>query len=179
MESVTSLFTFGYSQFCPYTGKDLGDHYALVTAPDKSSARTFMNTAFKQNYAFEYDGPTDPNIADYVPRMTLHLTVNLVPEQPMPPGFEYVRDAADPIGMHYSRPADDPQPAAGRVPAHLEDARTGEVVMVDPTPVGVVHLALDGDTACELQVADLPKTDRHSADHAHVTCTECLEAVPF
>lgn len=119
-ESVTSLFTFGYSQLCPYTGKDLGDHYALITAPDRSSARLFMNTAFKRNYAFEYDGPGDVKIADYVPRMTLHITVNLVPEQQMPPGFGYSR-------------ADDgesPQPSAGRIPAHHEDARTGEVVMV-------------------------------------------------
>lgn len=41
--------------------------------------------------------------------------------------------AADPTGLAYTR-ADDgetPQPAAGRLPAHLEDARTGEVEMVD------------------------------------------------
>jgi hypothetical protein len=77
-DSVTILFTFGYGQLCPYTGKELGDHYALITAPDRSSARLFMNTAFKRNWAFEYDGPGDVKIADYVPRMTLHITANLV-----------------------------------------------------------------------------------------------------
>jgi hypothetical protein len=105
-DSVTILFTFGYGQLCPYTGKELGDHYALITAPDRSSARLFMNTAFKRNWAFEYDGPGDVKIADYVPRMTLHITANLVPEQLMPPGFEYVREASDPTGLSYSR-ADD------------------------------------------------------------------------
>jgi len=139
-KSVTSLFTFGYSQLCPYTGKDLGDHYALVTAPDRSSARLFMNTAFKRNYAFEYDGPGDHRIADYVPRMALHITVNLVPEQPTP---------ADPTGLTYSR-ADDgetTQPIAGRVPPHFgavvnEGGHTavqvaGGLIEIDP-PEGFV-----------------------------------------
>lgn len=139
-KSVTSLFTFGYSQQCPYTGKELGDHYALVTAPDRSSARTFMNTAFKRNWAFEYDGPGDTRIADYVPRMTLHMTVNLLPEQPMPPGFEYVKEAADPTGLDYSRPADsdDPQPTAGRTPPHYGAVEVaGGLVEIDP-PEGFV-----------------------------------------
>jgi hypothetical protein len=127
-DSVTSLFTFGYSQQCPYTGKELGDHYALVTAPDRSSARLFMNTAFKRNWAFEYDGPGDTRIADYVPRMTLHITVNLVPGQPMPPGFDYSR-------------ADDgeqPGPVAGRIPPHYGVVEVaGGLVEVDP-PEGFV-----------------------------------------
>lgn len=40
---------------------------------------------------------------------------------------------ADPSGLTYSRADDDPettQPIAGRVPAHLEDAVSGEVVVV-------------------------------------------------
>jgi hypothetical protein len=94
---VTRLFTFGYGQMCPYTGKDLGDHYVLVAAPDASSARTFMNTAFKRNWAFEYDGPTDRMISGYLPRMTLHMEVNFV--HPDPTGLAYTRaddEAVDP-----------------------------------------------------------------------------------
>lgn len=40
---------------------------------------------------------------------------------------------ADPVGHLYGRgdEGQDPQPAAGRLPAHLEDGVTGEVEMVD------------------------------------------------
>ena len=38
---------------------------------------------------------------------------------------------ADLSGMACSRPADDPQPSAGRIPPHLEDGRTGATVSPD------------------------------------------------
>lgn len=43
---------------------------------------------------------------------------------------EKLRANADPTGLTYGRgdEAQDPQPTAGRVPPHLEDGRTGEVV---------------------------------------------------
>ena len=51
----------------------------------------------------------------------------------MPEGEVEVYPAADPTGQAYSREADGEttQPIAGRVPAHLEDARTGEVELVE------------------------------------------------
>ena len=164
MESVTSLFTFGYGQQCPFTGKDLDDHYALVTAPDRSSARLFMNTAFRKNYAFEYDGPGDLKIADYVPRMALHITVNLVPEQPMPPGFDYARPAD----------GDEPQPVAGRTPAHF-----GAVVDVGG------HTAVEA--AGGLIAIDPPKVFACTAHGVHphpggdggfMVCLDCPECRP-
>lgn len=49
------------------------------------------------------------------------------------PGGELKVIPAIPLGHDYSRADDDPevtQPIAGRIPAHLEDGRTGEVVLV-------------------------------------------------
>lgn len=51
----------------------------------------------------------------------------------MPDAMLHVYPAPDPVGHDYTRADDDPevtQPIAGRLPAHHEDARTGEVVMV-------------------------------------------------
>lgn len=170
MESVTSLFTFGYSQQCPYTGKELGDHYALVTAPDRSSARTFMNTAFKRNWAFEYDGPGDTRIADYVPRMTLHMTVNLVPEQPMPPGFDYVREAADPTGLGYSR-ADDGETT------HF-GALVNEGLVDESEPRELLAIAPSADGGVAFAVAPAGEVTDPVARAKVVELTEAVAAYP-
>lgn len=87
-----------------------------------------------------------------------------------------------PSGLDYSRPADGDEPQAldvRRVPSRFQHGRDAGVDELPPVELPTVHLALDGDTACEKQVADLPKTDGHSSDHADVTCRECLEAVPY
>lgn len=85
VQPVTRLFTFGYGQTCQFTGKDLGDHYALVTAPDRGAALLLMCATFPNNWAFEYD-PESPSIVDYVPRMKLHarLVIGLTPADPEP-----------------------------------------------------------------------------------------------
>lgn len=101
---------------------------------------------------------------------------------------ERVRMGDDPTGQLYGRgdEGQDPQPIAGRVPAHLEDGVTGQVEMVesgaeprctpacdaqmtdpsitglargwhsDDCPVAVYHHADDGITECGIPVADLP-----------------------
>jgi hypothetical protein len=77
--------------------------------------------------------------------------------------------AADPTGLGYSRADDDPevtQPIAGRVPAHLEDGRTGEVVMVgghtavEVDPPGLIV----GDTAAEQMANAYAAYDRDEAE---------------
>lgn len=51
---ITRIFTFGYGQTCPITGIDLGDHYAVVTAPTAGQCRALMVAAFGTTWAFEY-----------------------------------------------------------------------------------------------------------------------------
>lgn len=76
-DRITRVFTFGYGHVCPHTGQDLGDHYVTVIAPDRSSARSLMNTAFGRMWAFEYDGIDDPRLADYRDRMVEHARFEL------------------------------------------------------------------------------------------------------
>lgn len=159
--SVTRLFTHGYGQIDPFTGESLNDRYTLVTAADGSSARLAMVATFGRNWCEEYDGPADPRIASYLPRMTLRAHLNFAPEQPMPPGFEYVRDAADPTGLAYTR-ADDgeqPQPVAGREPMHTGAMTASGLIEVDnsePAPESVTvyfsfgHGQTDPDTGQDL-----------------------------
>lgn len=58
---------------------------------------------------------------------------NLVEATAQITGELSARSLADPVGHLYGRgdEGQDPQPAAGRLPAHLEDGVTGEVEMVD------------------------------------------------
>jgi hypothetical protein len=132
--SVTRLFTFGYGQTCPFTGKDLADHYALVTAPDRSSALRTMLATFGRNWAFEYE-PESPTIADYIPRMTLHaqLVIGLT--------------AADPTGLAYTRAddePDDPTPVSpARVPLHTGGMTDGGLVDETATPGAIDQDAED------------------------------------
>lgn len=53
---------------------------------------------------------------------------------------------ADPTGLAYTRADDgaDPQPAAGRVPAHLEDGVTGEVELIEVESGERVEVGADG-----------------------------------
>lgn len=76
---IERIFTFGYGQTCPFTGKDLGDHYAVVATPDASAARLMMLATFGRQWCDEYDGPEDPRIADYMGRMTEHARLVLDP----------------------------------------------------------------------------------------------------
>ncbi len=149
--SVTRLFTFGYGQTCPFTGEDLGDHYALVTAPDRSSALRTMLATFGRDWAFEYD-PESPTIVDYIPRMTLHarLVIGAI--------------AADPTGLAYTRAddgPDDPTPVSpARVPMH-----TGAVTddgLVDESERDGCPVGPDGEVRHLLECAE----DREQAELA-------------
>ena len=56
MSSKTEqVFTFGYGQTCPVTGKELVDHYATIIAPDAETARAWMLKVFGQAWSFQYD----------------------------------------------------------------------------------------------------------------------------
>lgn len=52
---IEQVFTFGYGHVCPYTGRKLADHYAVVVAPDKEQCRALMVGMFGKQWAFEYD----------------------------------------------------------------------------------------------------------------------------
>lgn len=120
-QAVTRLFTFGYGQTCPHTGEDLGDHYALVSAPDASSAKLLMMAAFGRNWAFEYD-PSSPHIVDYIPRMKLHAFL-AIGEGSVGVGTV----VADPTGLDHSRADDgeDPQQIGKRVEPHTGGVKSG------------------------------------------------------
>lgn len=148
---VTRLFTHGFGQTCQFTGEDLGDRYTLVTAPDASSARLLMVATFGRNWAFEYDGPTDPRIADYMGRMTLHAELNIAPRQPMPPGFEYAREAAPEDGA-----------------------------LTTPKPVIHVSLGRSMSTECGRALGDLSGNDSYVTSWSEPsTCKACADEVPF
>lgn len=115
---ITRIFTFGYGHVCPFTGKDLADHYAVITAPDASAARTVMNATFNRMWAYEYD-PAEPNFTNYAPRMTEHVRLALGAEGDG--GFGYSREADD-----------DPTPVSpARVPLHTGSVVEGDELIVD------------------------------------------------
>ncbi len=74
---VTQIFTFGYTQTCPYTGEPLDDKYATVTAPTAAACRAVMVAVFGRNWCDQYpsvEAATAPGvrITEYA-RMTVEL----------------------------------------------------------------------------------------------------------
>lgn len=100
---ITRIFTFGYGHVCPFTGKGLGDHYATVTAPDASSARTLMNATFNRQWAFEY-GVDDVRLAEFPMTEHARLSIGVPPTQTTchgaPAGIEADCGAPGPHGPH-------------------------------------------------------------------------------
>lgn len=149
-QAVTRLFTFGYGQTCPFTGVDLGDHYALVTAPDRSAALRMMLATFGRNWAFEYD-PQSVHIVDYIPRMTLHAELYVGAQMPDPRDAELERLRAEVAelratrpGMGYQREQDAGEPGQRRTP-HFESGRNPGVAVADEPETGErVEVGADG-----------------------------------
>jgi hypothetical protein len=69
---VTQVFTFGYGQVCPFSGKKLGDHYATVVAPTRNHCREVMLAVFGRMWAFQYDSIEDATPPGYEDRMIEH-----------------------------------------------------------------------------------------------------------
>lgn len=130
VQPVTRLFTFGYGQTCQFTGDNLADRYALVTARDASSARLLMVAAFGRNWAFEYD-PTSPQIADYMPQMTLHAHLVL--------GVDIDVSDPDPTGLTYGRGDDgETTQPVGRVEMHTGGMVDGDHLVDETKPASCV-----------------------------------------
>jgi len=50
----TRIFTFGYGQRCPFTGKNLLGYYATVIAPSHEQCTQVMNAMFDGAWATDY-----------------------------------------------------------------------------------------------------------------------------
>lgn len=125
--AITRIYTFGYGHTCPLTGKDLGDHYVTITAPDVSSGRLLMIAVFGKAWCTDYSGIDDPRLRGYGPRMVEHgrFVIGVPPH--VDAGFGYTRADTE----------DDPTPVSpARVPLH-----TG--AMVGPVDGG--ELSIDDE----------------------------------
>lgn len=72
---IEQIFTFGYGQQCPYTGKNLADHYATIIAPDTETARKIMLAVFGRTWAFQYDSPEAAGVERF--HMVEHAHIDL------------------------------------------------------------------------------------------------------
>jgi len=59
MSTVTRVFTFGYGQTCPFTGKNVLDHHVTITAPTAGQCTAVMFATFGEAWGFEYDSLED------------------------------------------------------------------------------------------------------------------------
>jgi hypothetical protein len=156
-DPVTRIFTFGYGHTCPHTGKDLGDHYVTITAPDMSSARLLMIAVFGKAWCTDYSGIDDPRLRGHGPRMVEHGRFSLgVP--------------AD-TGHGYSREADDSTPPGARGPLHTGGVTDGG--LVDETEVAEARAELAGhfrDAKCCGVLDDAPHQS-FCAEYVPSACT--------
>ena len=51
---VTRIFTFGYGQTCPFTGKKLLDYHVSITAPTAAQCKEVMFATFGEAWSHEY-----------------------------------------------------------------------------------------------------------------------------
>lgn len=54
LPGATRVFSFGYGQTCPVTGKSLVDHHAVITAPTAEQCHDWINEVFGGKWSAEY-----------------------------------------------------------------------------------------------------------------------------
>lgn len=84
------------------------------------------------------------------------------------------RDGADPTGLNYGRgdEGSDPQPTAGRVPAHLEDGVTGQVEIVETAALKPECGAWCADGPGGLCMKDVGHAGEHGPQEAPALCLD-------
>jgi len=78
----TRIFTFGYGQRCPFTGKELLGHYATITAPSIEKCLDVMNAMFDGVWATDYPTVEEAGGEEYglIEHARIVIPVPIVPE---------------------------------------------------------------------------------------------------
>ncbi|MEU7174688.1 MULTISPECIES: hypothetical protein [Micromonospora] len=79
---ITKLFTFGYGQTCPFTGRKLDDRYATITAATEAECTALMVHLFGAGWAFPYDTPEAAGVDRFGLTEHLRLTVGPAADAP-------------------------------------------------------------------------------------------------
>jgi len=80
---ITQVFTFGYGQVCPFTGRKLDDHYATVVAADWDQARALMVAMFGTMWCDQYESVTAAT-GGYPHHLVEHVRLELTSPTPPP-----------------------------------------------------------------------------------------------
>jgi hypothetical protein len=97
----TRIFTFGYGQRCPFTGKKLLGYYATVIAPSLEQCTQVMNAMFDGVWAAEYPsveaaGGEEYGLIEHA-RIVIPAELKLKPWESSAPLADRIAESMEPI----------------------------------------------------------------------------------